>query len=162
MLNANVTRSNIITSYKHTWYFDFLNMPWWNNLNTAHKLLTMVYSNLSLSNLQSRTLDCSDHIISIPAYAIEQQWWQAFQKKNVINFQKWCSLFSKACHYVAFIQKLVDTPVNGRPSLFRIDSVHQMDPNKTWKRPRFVGLLTLSLWLRQSAYFNIDLLDVTL
>jgi hypothetical protein len=42
---------------------------------------------------------------------------------NVINFQKWCSLFSKSYHYVALFQELFDTPVNGRPSLFRIDSV---------------------------------------
>jgi hypothetical protein len=46
---------------------------------------------------------------------------------NVINFQKWCSLFTKACHYVALFQEFVDTPVNGRLSLFRIDSVHQME-----------------------------------
>jgi hypothetical protein len=45
---------------------------------------------------------------------------------NVINFQKWCSLFSKPWHYVAFFQVFVDTPVNDRPSLLRIDSVHQM------------------------------------
>jgi hypothetical protein len=66
--------------------------------------------------------------ISILAYAIEQQWWQSGVPKNemslVINFQKWCSLFCKACHYVALFQEFVDTPVNGRPSLFRIDSVH--------------------------------------
>jgi hypothetical protein len=30
--------------------------------------------------------------------------------------------FNKACHYVALFQA-VDTPVNGHPSLFRIDSV---------------------------------------
>jgi hypothetical protein len=44
-----------------------------------------------------------------------------------INIQKWCSLFSNVCHCVAFFQEFVDTPVNGRPSLFRIDSVHQME-----------------------------------
>jgi hypothetical protein len=27
---------------------------------------------------------------------------------NVIHFQKWCSLFSKACHYVALFQEFVD------------------------------------------------------
>jgi hypothetical protein len=27
---------------------------------------------------------------------------------------------------VALFQEFVDTPLNGRPSLFRIDSVHQM------------------------------------
>jgi hypothetical protein len=46
---------------------------------------------------------------------------------NVINIQKWCSLFSKACHYVAVFQEFDDTPVNDRPSLFRIYSVHQME-----------------------------------
>jgi hypothetical protein len=46
---------------------------------------------------------------------------------NVVNFQKWYSLFSEAGHYVALFQKFVDTPVNGRPSLFRIDSVNQME-----------------------------------
>jgi hypothetical protein len=35
-------------------------------------------------------------------------------------------LCSKVCHYVALFQEFVDTPVNGRPSLFRIVSVHQM------------------------------------
>jgi hypothetical protein len=54
---------------------------------------------------------------------------QVFQKWNfinVINFQKWCSIFSKACLYVALFQEFVDTPVNGRPSLFRIDSVQRL------------------------------------
>jgi hypothetical protein len=49
------------------------------------------------------------------------------KKLNVIfaiNFQKWYSLFSKACHYVALFQEFVDTQVNGRASLFRIDSAH--------------------------------------
>jgi hypothetical protein len=46
---------------------------------------------------------------------------------NVILFQKRFSLFSNAGHYVALFQKFVDTPVNGRPSLFRIDSVHLME-----------------------------------
>jgi hypothetical protein len=36
-------------------------------------------------------------------------------------------LFSNACHYVALFQEFVDTPVNGRPSLFHIDSVHKME-----------------------------------
>jgi hypothetical protein len=40
---------------------------------------------------------------------------------NVIYVQKWCSLFSKACHYVALFQEFVDTLLNGRRSLFRID-----------------------------------------
>jgi hypothetical protein len=34
---------------------------------------------------------------------------------------------NESCHYVALFQELVDTPVNGRPSLFRIDSVHEME-----------------------------------
>jgi hypothetical protein len=50
-----------------------------------------------------------------------------YKKFYVINFQNWYSLFSKACHYVALFQEFVDTPVNGRTSLFRIDSVHQME-----------------------------------
>jgi hypothetical protein len=45
---------------------------------------------------------------------------------NVVYVEKWCSLISKVDHYVALYQKIVDTPVNGRPSLFNIDSVHQM------------------------------------
>jgi hypothetical protein len=43
---------------------------------------------------------------------------------NVINLQKWYSLFRKACYYVALFQEFIDTAVNGRPSLFRIDNVH--------------------------------------
>jgi hypothetical protein len=46
---------------------------------------------------------------------------------NVINFQKWCLLFRKSCHYVALFKDLVDTQLNGRPSLFSIDSVYQME-----------------------------------
>jgi hypothetical protein len=30
-------------------------------------------------------------------------------------------------HYVALFQEFVDTPVNGRPSLFRIDNVHHKE-----------------------------------
>jgi hypothetical protein len=36
---------------------------------------------------------------------------------------------------VVFFQEFIDTPVNGRPSLFRIDSVHQMEllfPSLYW------------------------------
>jgi hypothetical protein len=33
----------------------------------------------------------------------------------------------KACCFVTLFRKFVDTPVNGRPSLFRIDSVHQIE-----------------------------------
>jgi hypothetical protein len=33
----------------------------------------------------------------------------------------------KACYYVVLFQEFVDTPVNGRPSLFRIDGVLQME-----------------------------------
>jgi hypothetical protein len=43
---------------------------------------------------------------------------------NVINLQIWYSLFTKACHFVALFEEFVDTPANGRPSLFRIDNVH--------------------------------------
>jgi hypothetical protein len=73
-----------------------------------------------------------DHKICIAAYAIEQQLWESVVPKklkviNVIKVQKWCLLFSNACKYVALFQKFVDTPVNGRPSLFRIDSAHQME-----------------------------------
>jgi hypothetical protein len=52
-----------------------------------------------------------------------------FKKLNVIdiNFQKQCSLFNKACHFVALFQEFIATPRNGRPSLFCIDSVHQME-----------------------------------
>jgi hypothetical protein len=39
-------------------------------------------------------------------------------------FKKWCSLISKAGHYVTLCQKILDTPVNDRPSLFGIDSIH--------------------------------------
>jgi hypothetical protein len=38
-----------------------------------------------------------------------------------------CYSFIQRGRYVALFQKLVDTPVNGRPFLFRIDSVHQME-----------------------------------
>jgi hypothetical protein len=39
--------------------------------------------------------------------------------KNYALFVEW--------HFVALFQKLVDTPVIGRLTLFRIDSVHQME-----------------------------------
>jgi hypothetical protein len=48
---------------------------------------------------------------------------------NVFNSQQWYSLFSKAGHYVALFQIFIDTPVNGLTSLFRIDSVNQMEPS---------------------------------
>jgi hypothetical protein len=46
---------------------------------------------------------------------------------NVVNIQKLYSLFSEAGSNVAFFQKFVGTPVNGCPSLYRIDSVHQVE-----------------------------------
>jgi hypothetical protein len=46
------------------------------------------------------------------------------ENRNVNNFQK---IFFKVCHYVALFQEFVDTLVNGRPSLFRVDRVHQME-----------------------------------
>jgi hypothetical protein len=39
--------------------------------------------------------------------------------------------FSMGCHYVALFQEFVDTPVNGRLSLFHIDSVHQMETSRS-------------------------------
>jgi hypothetical protein len=36
-------------------------------------------------------------------------------------------VFTKACHYVPLFQEFVNTLVNGRPSFFRIDSIHQME-----------------------------------
>jgi hypothetical protein len=47
---------------------------------------------------------------------------------------------SKASHYVALFQEFIDTSVKGCPSLFRIDSVHQMESSFS---QRFVGLLIL-------------------
>jgi hypothetical protein len=46
---------------------------------------------------------------------------------NIIIFLKWRLRFSKACHYVALFQEFVDMPVNGRLSLFRIDSVRHIE-----------------------------------
>jgi hypothetical protein len=48
---------------------------------------------------------------------------------------------------MALFQIFVDTPVNGLPSLFRIDSVYQI---VHFSFPRFVGLLILSLWLEHA------------
>jgi hypothetical protein len=39
---------------------------------------------------------------------------------NLVNCQN-DGRSSKACHYVALFQEFVDTPVNGRPPIFRID-----------------------------------------
>jgi hypothetical protein len=50
-----------------------------------------------------------NHRNSIHAYAIEQQWQQSDVPKNEMSFvhvQKWCSLISKAGHYVALCQLL--------------------------------------------------------
>jgi hypothetical protein len=58
---------------------------------------------------------------------------------NVVYVQKWFSLINKAGHYVA----LCDTPVNGRPSLFSIDS-HQMQTSLSsicW---------SINLWLQSN------------
>jgi hypothetical protein len=41
-------------------------------------------------------------------------------------FKNYTRSLSRSVHYVALFQEFVDTPINGRPSLFRIDSVHQM------------------------------------
>jgi hypothetical protein len=37
------------------------------------------------------------------------------------------SLARRFTHYVAFFQDFVDTPINGRPSFFRIDRLHHME-----------------------------------
>jgi uncharacterized membrane protein (DUF485 family) len=47
-----------------------------------------------------------------------------FNVINVINFQNWYSLFSLSL--LALFKEFIDTPINGRLSLFRIDSVHHM------------------------------------
>jgi hypothetical protein len=47
-------------------------------------------------------------------------------KVFAVNFQKWWSLITLAGHLVA-LSKIVDMLVNSRPSLFRIESVHQME-----------------------------------
>jgi hypothetical protein len=71
-----------------------------------------------------------DHRITIPAYAIEQEWWQLGVPKNEMSLLSLIlnnDTHSLVKHYVALFQKFIDTPINGRPSLFRIDSVHQME-----------------------------------
>jgi hypothetical protein len=70
-----------------------------------------------------------NYTISIPAYAIEQQCWQSGPKNemSLMSLIFKLILFSKAGHYVVLFQKLVDSPINSRPSLFLIDSVHQVE-----------------------------------
>jgi hypothetical protein len=63
------------------------------------------------------------HRISIPAYAIEQQWSKNDMSLMTLIFKNDARSL-QACHYVALFQEFVDTPVNSRPSLFHIDSVH--------------------------------------
>jgi hypothetical protein len=70
-----------------------------------------------------------NHKISIPAYAIEQQYWQSGVPKNEMSLM---SLIIKndarsLAGRVAIFQEFVNTPVKGRPSLFGIDSVHQVE-----------------------------------
>jgi hypothetical protein len=74
------------------------------------------------------TIGYSDHRISVPAYAIEQQWYRGFKKWKVINV-----VFkndARSLHGVSLrgtLSKIIDTPVYGRPSFFRINSVHQIE-----------------------------------
>jgi hypothetical protein len=67
---------------------------------------------------------------------------------------------------VAVFQEFVDTPVNGRPSLFRIDMHRIACPSDgDFSFPRFVGLLILSLWSYQTkvtgSVLNQDQLKAT-
>jgi hypothetical protein len=112
--------NNIITVLQDLCFIDY------------HFTVTYYYLSQCLPISLKQNIQRLYHRISIPAYAIEQQWRQSGvpKKWNVINaiyIQKWCSLFSKALYYVCLFQEFVDTPVNSRPSLFGIDSVHQME-----------------------------------
>jgi hypothetical protein len=70
--------------------------------------------------------------ISFHAYAIKQQWWQ-YVPKNEMSLISFMSTIKNNSRSLAmrvtmwFCQKIVDTPVNGRLSLFGIDSVHQIE-----------------------------------
>jgi hypothetical protein len=57
---------------------------------------------------------------------------RCFKKLNVINDVSFLKSGHYVCvvktgHCVALFQKFVDILINGRPSFFRIDSVHQME-----------------------------------
>jgi hypothetical protein len=54
---------------------------------------------------------------------------------------------------VALFQEYVDTRVNGRSSLFRIDSVHQMETSLSHA---FWPINTLSLWVYHRLTMNSE------
>jgi hypothetical protein len=65
------------------------------------------------------------------------------KKFNVINFQKWSSLFNKTCHYVAIYQEFVDSSKWSSISF----SHWQCSSDGDFSFPRVVGLLMQNLWL---------------
>jgi hypothetical protein len=68
-----------------------------------------------------------DHRISIHAYSIEQHWWQSDVPKNEADDDDAKIMLALKQGVSHSFSKIIDMPVNGCPSLFRIDRAHQMD-----------------------------------
>jgi hypothetical protein len=81
------------------------------------------------------TLDCHHHRISIPAYAVEQQWWQSGIPKNEMSLSVSISGSISNIYWHASKRSSISFSHWHCPS------------DREFSFPRFVSLLILSLWL---------------
>jgi hypothetical protein len=141
--NIDIRSLNFRNSFVVTFLDSLAGVHWFSDLVGSTK-----------GNRHFQTMDDSwvwhDHIISIPAYAIEQQWWQSSVPKKDI------SLMSLICkNYARSIARRV-TMCNSFKNFWpaskwlSISFSHlQCLSNGDFSFPRFVGLLILSLWVWQ-------------
>jgi hypothetical protein len=94
-------------------------------MNDAQTLTQRVHDHYWHQDLQITSFECQVWVwLDVTMMTVRRS--KKWNVINIVKFQKWYLLFSKAGHYVALFQKFVDTPVNGGP-FFRIDSVYQME-----------------------------------
>jgi hypothetical protein len=91
------------------------------------------------------------HRISIPAYAIEQQWWQLGVSKNEMPLMSFIFKMMLVL-YQSGLKSGVSSNIYWHASKWSsISFSHWQCPSdREFSFPRFVGLLILSLWLIQT------------
>jgi hypothetical protein len=89
----------------------------------------------------------TNHRISIPAYAIEQQWWQLGDSKNEMSLMSFIYKMMFVMYQSGVISGYISNIYWHASKWSSISFSHwQCPPDREFSFPRFVGLFILSLW----------------
>jgi hypothetical protein len=102
------------------------------------------------TSVSSVILVCCKHRISIPAYAIEQQWWQLGVFKNEMSLMSFIYKMMLVLYQSGVISGYISNIYWHASKWSSISFSHWQCPwDREFSLPRFVGLLILSLWLQR-------------